>query len=90
MFVCTVTSARGIILGHILNRQLPDGPLSIHECVRGVLSRIQSDRREQLAAASKQIGTWNFEGVREWARKKGIEWHLVPTVASILMGKPKE
>jgi hypothetical protein len=48
-------------------------------CARGVLSRIQSDRGEQLVATSKQIGTWNFEGVREWAGKKGIEWHLVPT-----------
>jgi hypothetical protein len=42
-------------------------------------SRIQSDRGEQLVATLKQISAWNFEGVREWAGRNGIEWHLVPT-----------
>jgi hypothetical protein len=48
-------------------------------CARGVPSRIQSDRGEQLVAASKQLKTWNFEGVQEWAGRNGIEWHLIPT-----------
>jgi hypothetical protein len=34
-------------------------------CPRGVLLRIQSDRGEQLVAASKQISAWNFKGVKE-------------------------
>jgi hypothetical protein len=29
-------------------------------CARGVPSRIQSDRGEQLGAASKQLKAWNF------------------------------
>jgi hypothetical protein len=41
-------------------------------------SRIQSDRGEQLVAASKQISSWDFEGVKEWAGKRSIKWHLVP------------
>jgi hypothetical protein len=43
------------------------------------MGRIQSDKGEQLVAASKQINAWNFEGVREWAGRNGIECHLVPT-----------
>jgi hypothetical protein len=34
-------------------------------CARGVPLRIQSDRGEQLVAASKQISAWNFKGVKE-------------------------
>jgi hypothetical protein len=48
-------------------------------CIQRVPSRIQSDREEQLVAASKQVSAWDLEGVRKWARRKGIEWHLVPT-----------
>jgi hypothetical protein len=47
-------------------------------CARGMPSRIQSDRGEQLVAVLKQLAAWNFERVREWAGKNGIEWHLVP------------
>jgi hypothetical protein len=42
-------------------------------------SRIQSDRGDQLIAASKQMKEWNFEGIQQWAGRRGIEWHLVPT-----------
>ncbi len=48
-------------------------------CLRGVPSRFQSDRGEQLVAASKQISMWNFNDVMQWAGRKGIEWVLVPT-----------
>jgi hypothetical protein len=30
-------------------------------------------------AAAKQVSTWDFKEVIQWARKKGIEWTLVPT-----------
>jgi hypothetical protein len=45
----------------------------------GVPSRIQSDRGEKLVAASKQVIKWNFDGIMQWAGKRGIEWFLVPT-----------
>jgi hypothetical protein len=48
-------------------------------CRRGVPSQIQSDRGEQLVAASKQVTKWNFDGIMQWAGKKGIEWVLVHT-----------
>ncbi len=46
-------------------------------CVRGTPSRIQSDREEQLVAASKQVTAWDLKGVRRWAGRKRIEWRLV-------------
>ncbi len=36
-------------------------------------------RRDQLVVASKQIKEWDFQGVQQWAGKRGIEWHLVRT-----------
>jgi hypothetical protein len=89
MFVCMVTSAMHV---EFMDTYSTDSFLmALHRfmCARGVLSRIQSDRGEQLVATSKQIGTWNFEGVREWAGKKGIEWHLVPTGGQHFNGQAK-
>jgi hypothetical protein len=47
--------------------------------VRGTPTRFQSDRGEQLVAAAKQVSSWDFKEVIQWAGKKGIEWTLVPT-----------
>jgi hypothetical protein len=47
--------------------------------LRGTPTRFHSDRGEQLVAAAKQVSTWDFKEVIQWAGKKGIEWTLVPT-----------
>jgi hypothetical protein len=47
--------------------------------IRGTPTRFQSDRGEQLVAAAKQVSTWDFKEVTQWAGKRGIEWTLVPT-----------
>jgi hypothetical protein len=47
--------------------------------VRGTPTRFQSDRGEQLVAAAKQVATWDFKEVVQWAGRKSIEWTLVPT-----------
>jgi hypothetical protein len=47
--------------------------------VRGTPTRFQSDRGEQLVAAAKEVATWDFKEVVQWAGRKGIEWTLVPT-----------
>jgi hypothetical protein len=47
--------------------------------LRGTPTRFQSDRGEQLVAAAKQVSTWDFKEVIQWAGKKGIKWTLVPT-----------
>jgi hypothetical protein len=46
---------------------------------RGTPTRFQSDRGEQLVAAAKQVSTRDFKEVVQWARRKGVEWTLVPT-----------
>jgi hypothetical protein len=44
--------------------------------LRGTPTRFQSDRGEQLVAAARQVSTWDFKEVIQWAGKKGIEWTL--------------
>jgi hypothetical protein len=79
IFVCTTTSAVHV---EFVDTYLTDSflmALRRFMCLRGLLSRIQSDRGEQLVAASKQIAVWNFMDMMQWAGRKGVEWVLVPT-----------
>jgi hypothetical protein len=49
-------------------------------CVRGTPCKLQSDRGDQVIAASEPIESWDLDRVvQKWAGKKGIKWHLVPT-----------
>ncbi len=54
--------------------------------MRGTPSKIWADNGEQLVAASKQLGAWDFNGVLGWARTNGTEWHLVPMVGQHFNG----
>jgi hypothetical protein len=47
--------------------------------LRGVPSRIQSDPGSQLLAAAKQLGTWDFSRITEWATGVQTEWYVIPT-----------
>ncbi len=47
-------------------------------------------RDEQLAAASKQLKAWDFDRVLRWARRKGIERHLVPTGGQHIKGQVEQ
>jgi uncharacterized membrane protein len=72
IFVCTTTSAVHI---EFVDTYWTDSflmALRRFMCLRGVPSRFQSDRGEQLVAASKQIARWNFNDVMQWAGRKGI------------------
>jgi hypothetical protein len=61
--------------GHILDGQLPFGHAKVHVPER----HTNENPIRQGRTASKQVKVWNFSGVQELARKRGIEWHLVPT-----------
>jgi hypothetical protein len=39
-------------------------------CIRGPLSAIQTDRREQLVTGFMQLEAWGFDGVVKWAGKE--------------------
>jgi hypothetical protein len=70
MFVCTTTSAVHV---EFIDTYSTDSfliALRGFMCLRGVPSRFQSDRGEQLVAASKQVAMWNFNDVMQWAGRK--------------------
>ncbi len=79
MFVCTATSAVHVKFMDTYSTDSFLMELRRFMCVRGTPSRIQSDRGEQLVAASKQVTRWDFNSIVQWAGKKGVEWRLVPT-----------
>jgi hypothetical protein len=79
VFVCTTTSALHV---EFMDTYSSDSFLmavqTVHER-EGNNTRFQSERGEQLVAAAKQVSTWDFKEVIQWAGRKGIEWTLVPT-----------
>ena len=46
--------------------------------MRGTPARFQSDPGMQLVAAAKQVGTWDFSKLEEWAAGARTEWHFIP------------
>ncbi len=79
MFVCTTTFAVHVEFVDTYSTDSFLMALRRFMCLRGVPSRIKSDRGEQLVAASKQIARWNFDDVMQRAGRKGVEWVLVPS-----------
>jgi hypothetical protein len=79
MFVCTTTLAVHVEFMDTYSTDSFLMALRQFMCVRGTPSRIQSDRGEQLVAASKQVAEWDFDNVVQWAERKGIDWCLMPT-----------
>ncbi len=54
----------------MLHEQLSDGTQKDH-VPEGLPTGIQSNRGEQLVAASKQTESRDIEGITNWASKKG-------------------
>jgi hypothetical protein len=79
VFMCTTTSALHVEFMDTYSTDSFLLALRRFTGVRGTPTRFQSDRGEQLVAAAKQISTWDFKEVIQWAGRKGIEWTLVPT-----------
>jgi hypothetical protein len=79
VFVCTTTSALHVEFMDTYSTDSFLMALRWFMCDRGTPTRFQSDRGEQLVAAAKQVSSWDFKEVIQWAGKKGIEWTLVST-----------
>ncbi len=79
VFVSTTTSAMHVKFVDKFSTDSFLLALRSFMCDRGTPTRFQSDRGEQLVAAAKQVSSWNYKEVIQWAGKKGIEWTLVPT-----------
>ncbi len=79
VFVCTTTSALHVEFMDTYSTDSFLMALRRFMSIRGTPTRFQSDRGEQLVAAAKQVATWDFKEVVQWAGRRGIEWTLVPT-----------
>jgi hypothetical protein len=79
VFVCTTTSALHVEFMDTYSTDSFLMALRRFMGLRGTPTRFKSDRGEQLVAAAKQVSTWDFKEVIQWAGRKGIEWTLVPT-----------
>jgi hypothetical protein len=79
VFMCTTTSALHVEFMDTYSTDSFLMALRRFMSIRGTPTRFQSDRGKQLVAAAKQVATWDFKEVFQWAGKKGIEWTLVPT-----------
>jgi hypothetical protein len=89
VFVCTTTSALHVEFMDTYSTDSFLLALRRFMSVRGTPTRFQSDRGEQLVAAAKQVATWDFKEVVQWAGRKGIEWTLVPTGGQHFNGQAK-
>jgi hypothetical protein len=79
VFVCTTTSAVHVEFVDTYSTDSFLMALRRFMCSKGTPTTFQSDRGEQLVAEAKQVSSWDFKEVIQWAGKKGIEWTLVPT-----------
>jgi hypothetical protein len=55
--------------------------------LHGAPRRFQSDQGTQLVAASKQVATWDWTRIHQFADGAGIEWQAVPTGAQHFNGQ---
>ena len=73
IFVCSASSAVHIEFTDSFSTNGFLLALRRFMCAHGKPSRIQSDRGEQLVAASKQIQKWDYAAISEWTGSRGIE-----------------
>jgi hypothetical protein len=79
MFVCSATSAVHVeFYGHILNRQLSDGPTSVHVHGRSTIKNPVRQRRT-ASGSVKAADSLSFQRGSRMGREEWHEWHLVPT-----------
>ena len=79
IFVCTATSAVHLEVSEDYSCDSFLLCLRRFFNLRGTPARIQSDPGSQLMAAAKELGTWDFSQIKDWAATKQTEWHFVPT-----------
>jgi hypothetical protein len=81
LFTCTATTAVCLELTESYSMDSFLQALVRFTSVHGMPARFQSDAGDQLVAAAKQLGTWDFSKVLDWCGDKKTEWHVVPTTA---------
>ena len=79
VFCCMVTSAVHLEVAETYNTDSFIQCLRRFMLLRGTPEYIQCDPGTQLVAASKIVEKWNLDEVAEFAEKKHISWHIIPT-----------
>ena len=78
LFVCTVIGAIHLEVSEDYSTDSFLQCLRRFISLRGTPARFQSDPGTQLVAAAKQVGTWDFSKLEEWAAGARTEWHFIP------------
>jgi hypothetical protein len=86
LFCCTVTSAIHLEVSEDYSCDSFLLCLRRFISLRGTPSRIQSDPGDQLLAAAKELGKWDFRRITEWAAGQRIEWHVIPAASQHFNG----
>ncbi len=81
LFTCTATTAVCLELTESYSMDSFLQALVRFTCAHGMLARFQSDAGDQLVAAAKQIGTWDYSKILEWCGEKKTTWKVVPVGA---------
>ena len=81
LFTCTVTSAVCLELTESYSMDSFLQALVRFTCAHGMPARFQSDAGDQLVAAAKQVGTWDYTRILEWCGEKKTTWQVVPVGA---------
>ena len=87
IFTCTATSAVCLELTESYSMDSFLQALVRFTCAHGMPARFQSDQGDQLVAASKQLGTWDYSKVLDWCGVNKTEWVVVPTHAQHYNGQ---
>jgi hypothetical protein len=79
MFICSATSAVHVeFYGHILNRQLSDGPTLVYVHERSTIKNPVRQRRT-ASGSVKAPDSLRFQRGSRMGWEEWHEWHLVPT-----------
>jgi hypothetical protein len=87
VFVCTATSLVHVEITESYSTDAFLLALGRFMALHGAPRRFQSDQGTQLVAASKQVVSWDWTRIYQFADGAGIDWQAVPTGAQHYNGQ---
>ena len=79
VFVCTATSLVHVEITESYSTEAFLLALRRFMSLHGEPKRFQSDQGTQLVAASKQVASWDWSKIHQFADGAGVDWQAVPT-----------
>jgi hypothetical protein len=87
VFVCTATSLVHVEITESYSTDAFLLALRRFMALHGAPKRFQSDQGTQLVAASKQVASWDWTAIHQFADGVGVDWQAVPTGAQHFNGQ---